>query len=333
MARDQLSIIAETAFSHEGDLTYMKRQIEEASVAGADYVKFQVLLAPDLYYHINHHMKDSISKYMFDVPSWNLIIDYALQRNLKIILLPLEEKSLSFCFDNGYRISAIELHSVCLPDLHMIRTLRNWEKTLILGVGGHRGTEVQQLIDNLGFPAGNLVLIHGFQSFPTILEHAELRKIKQLKEAFGCSVGYADHTMFKDPNWKTACLLAVALGASFIEKHVVVKAGEKRTDFESAVTGLELLKLREDLDRLSAVLGNGDLSVLNNGESRYRARGKQPVAVRELTAETMLSPSDIVFRVCEGDNQLQESVTDFLVGKTLKRLIDKNEVINPGVLK
>ena len=40
-------LIAETAFSHEGDFRYLLSQIEEAAKAKVDYVKFQFAI-PDL---------------------------------------------------------------------------------------------------------------------------------------------------------------------------------------------------------------------------------------------------------------------------------------------
>ena len=36
-----VEIIAETAFSHEGDFNYLKEQIKSSHSAKADYIKFQ----------------------------------------------------------------------------------------------------------------------------------------------------------------------------------------------------------------------------------------------------------------------------------------------------
>ena len=63
-------IIAETAFSHEGDFSYLLSQIEEASKAKVDYVKFQVFINVDQYIVPNHPTYDILKKWIFSKAQW-----------------------------------------------------------------------------------------------------------------------------------------------------------------------------------------------------------------------------------------------------------------------
>jgi len=68
-------IIAETAFSHEGDYNYLLSQIDAAVTGNADYVKFQVLLDPAGYFSSKIAINDS-KKHLFSEEEWQKIKDW-----------------------------------------------------------------------------------------------------------------------------------------------------------------------------------------------------------------------------------------------------------------
>ena len=59
--------------------------------------------------------------------------------------------------------------------------------------------------------------MHCNSAYPTPFHDANLLTIKKLKKIFKTPIGYSDHTIGYE-----ACISAVSLGASVIEKHITL---------------------------------------------------------------------------------------------------------------
>ena len=64
--------------------------------------------------------------------------------------------------------------------------------------------------------------MHGFQSYPTLVEDANLNKMVLLHQTYGLPVGFADHIDGDHMVRYDLCALAMGLGARLIEKHITV---------------------------------------------------------------------------------------------------------------
>ena len=62
-------ILVDTAFSHSGDIDYLKNQIKAAASGGADGIKFQILIDKDDAYSPNYEFYELFNKWMF-IEKW-----------------------------------------------------------------------------------------------------------------------------------------------------------------------------------------------------------------------------------------------------------------------
>ena len=87
-------------------------------------------------------------------------------------------------------------------------------------------------------------MLHGFQSYPTKIENSNLRKIQFFKNIFGdnCEYGYQDHISADNQFNYISPLIAIGLGAKYIEKHVTFNRDFKGVDYYSSLEPFELKK-------------------------------------------------------------------------------------------
>ncbi|GEM_PF-1160028 len=324
---NDITLVAETAFSHEGDLAYLQKQVEGAAKGGADAIKFQILLEPEQYFAAGHPSLARIADMVFNLQEWDEVINLAVSLGLKVVALPLEEAAFRYCLERASLIGAVELHSVCFHDLHLQEMLKEWPGTKIIGIGGRSLVEVMQLLEALSSDYGDIVLMAGFQSFPTRLADLELAKLARFAAASGCTMGYADHTAYDDAIYHQLNAFAYLLGASWFEKHLVEKAGESRTDYESAVDWREFQRIKDHFQELFACLGEGDAEKLNEREVIYRNREKSLVAAESLAAGDVFTSANLACRVLARKDGKSGRHFSEIVGHRSVRAIKSGEMI------
>jgi len=330
---NEITLVAETAFSHDGDLSYLKKQVEDAAKCGVDFVKFQILLDPEQYFIAGHSAFDQISGMIFSSHEWDEVMALADSFGLKIMVLPLETTALRFCLERKSRIQAFELHSVCFYDYQLLQMLKEWPGTMIIGIGGRRLSEVMKLLEEMPGNHGHVVLMAGFQSFPTRLADLELAKLAHFARATECIMGYADHTACNDVGFHQLNAFAYLLGARWFEKHLVVKAGEPRTDYESAIDWREFQRIKDHFQELFACLGTGDPEKLNDREMTYREREKYLVAAKPLAPGDVFTSTNMTFRVASQKGGLGGDRFSEVVGCQSSRAINKGEMIHSQDVK
>lgn len=214
---NKFELIAETAFSHEGDLNYLKRQIKSAYEAKVDYIKFQIFFNKNASYTKNHPFFDRAEDWMFSEKEWIEIFKLSKKLNLKIIVLPLNVPSILFCNKYKQYITAYEVHSTCLNDYFFLNKLKNINKKIILGIGGRIPSEVNYALKNVKADLKKTTLVYGFQSFPTAINKINLLKVKYFKKLFNTAVGYADHTKYDSNILHDLNAYAFLLGARLLK--------------------------------------------------------------------------------------------------------------------
>lgn len=312
MTRDY-DIIAETAFTHEGDLNYLYRQIEAAKEGHCDYIKFQILIDPENYYSKDAVDLKQIRSLVFSESDWSEAVAYAKSIGLRILALPLTPISAGFCKELGNLIEAFEIHSVCFLENELISVLSNLETQIFLGVGGRYAHEVEDVIGKL-IKATKIVLMHGFQSFPTTVEDVNLKKIGCMSKLFPVLNGYADHTGFSE-TYQYLINYAYILGARYFEKHLILEKGSKRIDYEAAISKDEFFQIRQDLDQLILQLGDGNGFKLNDKELEYRNRNKKIVTIDYINKGETFTFKNIGLRISPETSDFEQNEIKKLYGR------------------
>lgn len=318
-------LIGETAYNHEGDYDYLVKMVDDIADLGLNAVKFHLLLNPDSYMQKQHPLKKVISKWLFKEDQWLKIFELSRDRNLDVIALCDDVESIEFVKDLTSKAS-IELHSTSLNDYYMLQSLIDYEGTIYLGVGGSTLDEINESVDffkNNG--KAKLILMYGFQSYPTDYNQINLAKMKKLKDMFDLQVGYADHTAYDDPYNEIISAMPAAMGFNILEKHYTPDFGKERIDYHAAVGKEKLIKIKELVEIALTAHGNKSLG-MSKPELSYGNTGpmkKAIVAKKTIHQGEQLSTENLWFKRTQEESSVKQIDFAKIVG--LKALCDINE--------
>ena len=165
-----------------------------------------------------------------------------------------------------------------------------------------------------------LVLLHCTSSYPTPTKDVNLRKIPALAAAFGCLVGFSDHT-----EGSVAALGAITLGACWIEKHFTLDKNLPGPDQRFSADPAEFKTLAQAVRTLEQSLGEsriGPAASETLGRQQYRL---SCVAKRTLSPGQRIRLEDVAFR--RPGNGLPPDQAHWLIGRTVRRDINMGEII------
>jgi N-acetylneuraminate synthase len=99
----------------------------------------------------------------------------------------------------------------------------------------------------------HLLIAHSTSMYPCTVDHTNLRMIETLKAGYpDCPIGYSGHETGLAPTWA-----AVALGATFVERHVTLDRAMWGTDQAASVELGGLFKLVANIRDIEKALGDG----------------------------------------------------------------------------
>lgn len=215
-------VIAEIGINHEGSLKVAKEMVDAAYRAGAECVKHQTHIVED-------EMSGAAKKVIpgnADVSIYEIMKRCALNEEDEIELKNyVESKGMIFISTPFSRaaserlermnVAAYKIGSGECNNYPLLEHIASFGKPVILSTGMNTIESVGkavEIFDNAQVP---LALLHTTNLYPTPPELVRFGAMKELAEAFPNNVfGLSDHTITNH-----ACLGAVALGASVLERH------------------------------------------------------------------------------------------------------------------
>jgi sialic acid synthase SpsE len=234
-------VIAEIGTSHAGDHAKGAELIAAAADAGADCVKFQHVIAEE----IIHPATGLVPLPGGCIPLYERFL--ALQTSPDFLLGMMEEaekRSVVFlCTPFGIQSArdlrrlGVRVLKVASPELNhlpLLDEMASYGLPTILSTGvsrlgdieaaaglfsnrpGNRANDRSRNQRHPGGQDGTLALLHCVTAYPAPEEDYNLRILPLLSGIFGCATGVSDHSL--DPVLVPA--LAVAMGASMVEKHI-----------------------------------------------------------------------------------------------------------------
>jgi N-acetylneuraminate synthase len=177
------------------------------------------------------------------------LFERARTRGILCFSTPFDEKAVDFLEEfepPAYKIASFE----CI-DLPLIRYVASTRRPLILSTGMASLGEIERAVETAR-AAGceQLVLLKCTSTYPADPVDTNLRAIPLLRECFGCEVGLSDHT-----GGVGAAVAAVALGATFIEKHFTISRAAGGVDAAFSLEPPELRALVVETERAWQALG------------------------------------------------------------------------------
>jgi len=215
-------VIAEIGINHEGSLIVAKEMVDAAHRAGAEMVKHQTHIVAD-------EMSGAAKKVIpgnADVSIYEIMERCALNEEEEIELKNyVETKGMIFISTPFSRAAAERLKKMDIPaykigsgecnNYPLLEHICTFGKPVILSTGMNTIESVRKAVaifDKHNIP---VALLHTTNLYPTPIHLVRFGAMSQLHEAFPDKVfGLSDHTLNNN-----ACLGAVALGASILERH------------------------------------------------------------------------------------------------------------------
>ncbi len=295
-------IIAELAWAHDGSPDKAIRIARGAAEAGADAFSIHLTSLPD--YMARHYGNpDGVSAGKPASETYRYLERLSLAPNemgevcaearrtgLSLCLMPNDFPSLELA--RSFEPDAYVLAPACFLEADFVQALGREGRPVVLRIGGATLGEIERVIQWLrGAGAHDLLLLHGFQVYPTRLEETHLRALPVLRQVFGCHVGLADHLDGGDDLALVIPLLALALGAVAIEKHITWDRAERGEDFESALDPARLKTFVGYVRAAETALGDAAVPPLSPDVLKYRhVSRKRVVASADLPAGVVLEP-------------------------------------------
>lgn len=327
----ELYIIAETAYNHEGDIDYLYGMIDEIAELELNAVKFHLLLNRESYMQKNHPLFSQGKRWMFSRTQWDEIINYSNQKGLDIVTLCDDVESIERIVRNNKAVNTIELHATGLNDYFLLESASKFEGEVILGIGGSTVDEIQYAVNFLKNKGkDNILLMYGFQSYPTNCSDINLSKAVKIRDLFGLPVGYADHTAFDDPYNEIISVMGAMMDIHILEKHYTLDYGKERIDYHAAVGKEQMRRIKELMKLALIVYGSGNIG-MTESELEYGKTGpmkKAIVAKRDIKKGDKLSLDNLWFKRTAEESAIRQSQILQLIGLEAIQDIKEDEIID-----
>lgn len=330
-------LIAELAWAHDGEVDKAIRIATEAAEAGADAFSIHITSLPD--YIVREYgnagtvsagkpanaIYEYLEKINLGTDAVGRLAGAARNAGLAVCLMPNDAPSLEFA--RSLRPDALVLSPACFVEEEFVTAVGASGVPVILRIGGATLGEIEGTVGLLrGSGARDLLLLHGFQTYPTRLEESNLRAIPTLAGIFGCAVGLADHLDGADPLAITLPALAVAVGAVALEKHITWDRAEQGEDFESALDPAQFRDFVTYVRRAETALGLKTMPAFTPDVMRYRqVVRKRVVAAVDLAAGATLEHAHLICK--RSDAGALPTERGMLAGRRLKAAVRKDEPI------
>jgi len=299
--RCAIEIIAELGQGFEGRADQARLLLRAAAAAGADAAKFQLVYADELatpdykYYGFfgSLEMPDAI---------WRGLSQYARELGVGLYFDVFGPRSLALAEQVG--ATGLKVHGTDIANVDLLNCIaRSTIQKILLGAGGAFAEEIDQAVNLLA--GKDVVVLLGFQSYPTPTESNQIARVKRLAEIYairgrGLLLGFADHALPESPLRMALAATALGSGAMVFEKHLTLGEIMKMEDYEAALNPdrfAEFVRtLRECASAYGEVASVPDFG-MSEAERSYRLMIRRHViARRALAAGTRIEPSDVVLK-------------------------------------
>jgi len=251
--KDDLFIIAEMSANHNNDLDLAFKIIDAIAETGADAVKIQTYTADSLTLNVDNEYfgpkKDGLwkGKTLYDLfekgslpYAWHADIKkYVESKGMIFFSSPFDKEGVDLL--ESLDVKLYKVASPEITDIPLIRYIASKGKPMIFSTGMAGLSDIQLAIDTcLDQGNSDITLLKCTSEYPAPVALANLKTIPNLRETFNVNVGLSDHTM-----GSTVPVVAVALGATVIEKHIVL---DRNSDSIDAAFSMEPQEFKAMVD-------------------------------------------------------------------------------------
>lgn len=331
-------IIAELSANHGGDINIAKETVRAAKRAGADAIKLQTYTADT----ITLNVKSDLFK-ISQGTSWDGQYLHDLYKTASLPwewhkeLFQLAKEEGLVCFSSPFDISAVDfletleapiykIASFEITDIPLIKYVASKQKPVIISTGIATIEDIELAIKTCKAQGNNdITILKCTSAYPAEPEDANLLTIPDIVNRFKVKSGLSDHTLGTE-----APVVAVALGASVIEKHFILDKSIGGADAHFSLDEQEFTQMVNAVRLTEKMMGKVDYE-MTEGKKRSREFSRSLFISEDVKAGDIISKDNI--KSVRPSYGLHPKYYDEILGKTFLEDYKKGTPLSLELIK
>ncbi|MFX1256307.1 MAG: N-acetylneuraminate synthase family protein [Promethearchaeota archaeon] len=271
-------LVAEMACAHQGNVEYALDLVKVAIEAKADAIQLQVF-KKELYMSPIYKGWDLATKLELNQSEWSKIIEFIKGDDILLFAAGYDIESIKFLIEK--EVDAFKIHSADISNPEVLKEVAKSKKLIFLSCGASSIEEIKKAIEFLrGNGTEDIVLMHGYQGFPTKIEDLNLNYIKTLESTFDLNVGFYDHVDGSSELAINIPIMSIGYGSQVIEKHFILNREDKGIDYESSLNPDKFIHFVKLLRESEKAIGDKIKRDFTEGELSYRTYCKKSIVAK-----------------------------------------------------
>ena len=293
-------IIAELSANHGGKLGIALDTVRAAKRCGADAIKLQTYTADTItldskkdYFKINQETNWD-GQYLHDLYKeaslpweWHKpIFEFAKKEGLICFSSPFDFTAVDFLEELNcpiYKIASFEI-----TDIPLIEYVASKGKPIIISTGIAEIVDIELAIEACNKAGNNdITILKCTSAYPADPKDANLSTIDDIKKRFKVNAGLSDHTLGIE-----APMIAVAMGATVIEKHFILDKSIGGADSHFSLDEQEFTKMVDAVRLTELIMGKPDYKI-SKSKNKSREFSRSLFIVKDVKKGEIISNENI----------------------------------------
>ncbi|MEC9209823.1 MAG: N-acetylneuraminate synthase family protein [Bacteroidota bacterium] len=322
-------VIAELGINHEGSLKIAKEMVDAAKRAGVEVVKHQTHIVDD-------EMSNAAKKVIpgnASISIYEIMKRCALNEADELELKNyIESKDMIFISTPFSRAAAERLNKFDVPaykigsgecnNYPLLEHICTFGKPVILSTGMNTIESIQKAVDIFDKYKIPVALLHTTNLYPTPIHLVRFGGMMEMHQTFPNKVfGLSDHTLNNN-----ACLGAVALGASILERHFTDHINRSGPDIICSMDEQETKELIINSSEIALMRG-GTKKPANEEQVTINFAFATVCSIKSINKGDILTKKNIWVKR-PGTGKILAEYFDSILGKKATRNITKDEQLD-----
>jgi sialic acid synthase len=245
--------------------------------------------------------------------------NYAIEKGLDFIETLTSPKTVKLA--EMIELKFIKVASRDLTNIPLLEEIGKTRIPVILSTGMGGEKEIDNALNIITKYHENIVLLHCLSQYPADYKNLNLLSIPYLKEKYPFKIGYSDHSI-----GIVAPVVAVALGAEFIEKHITISHSLKGSDQKGALEPDGLWRMARDIRNMEKAFGD-KVKEVHESIKPFKEKLERSLCIKKSLNKGDIIKEDNLIMLSPGGG-LSWHMRNKVIGKKANKNIEGMTLIN-----